>query len=297
MKESLDKFKKRLKELKKKIKHFDPQDDKTIRDEIKNLYVDIANSLKVLTVAQEELRSIVQDFKKKKTSQTAVGKFYSFVKSQTSAELDLATLLDRAWNLIVMEDYNEAINVLKKVLDIDPKNIKGLGFMGLVLIDKRLYDDAMLYLQQVLLSDPDNPFALNNLGYICYKKGIWGEAIEHLGKAAKQTKDRMAALYANYYLGLVYYERSMVNDAVKFFHEALRLGPNLQEAYYYLGLSELKRYEFKKAVEYFDRCIKIDSNSKYGKLCKEEIQKIKPLTEPDKLFRKKDKDNQNNSEG
>lgn len=279
-------FKKRIKDLARKVKQFKPEDDKEIRDEIKKLYVDIANSLKILAKTQQDLRTIAQDFKKSKSSQTEVGKFYSFVKSQTSAELDLATLLDRVWNLIVMEDYDEAIKVLKNVLDIDPKNIKGLGFMALALMDKGKYDDAMLYLQQVLLIEPDNPFALNNLGYVCYKKGIWGEAIEHLVKAAKQSKDRMAALYANYYLGLVYYERSMVPDAIRFFEEALKLGPNLQEAYYYSGLSEIKIFEFKNAVAYFDKCVEIDDCSKYGRLCKKELDKIKPLTEASKIFKR-----------
>ncbi len=287
MKQSLENFTRRIETLRKRVKQFESKDEKAIRDEIKKLYVDIVNSLKVLNQAQDDLRKIAQDFKRSKSAQTDVSKFYSFVKSRTSAELDLATLLDRAWNLIVMEDYDEAIKTLRKALDIDPKNIKSLGFMGLALMDKGLYDDAMLYLQQVLCIEPDNPFALNNLGYVCFKKGIWGEAIEHLVKAAKQTKDRMASLYANFYLGLVYYERSMLSDAVRFFKEALKLGPNLQEAYYYLGLSEMKQYEFEKAVVYFKKCIEIDSESRYSELCKEEIKKIEPLIEKDKTFKKK----------
>lgn len=285
-KESIENLTKRLEVLKKKVRKFASEQEKDIKEEIKAIYIDIANAIKSFNHAQDELRVIVQTFKQGK-SQTDVSKFYSFVKSQTSAELDLATLLDRAWNLIVMEDYDEAIKVLKRVLDIDPKNIKGLGFMGLALIDKERYDDAMLYLQQVLLSDPNNPFALNNLGYVCYKKGIWGEAIEHLVKAAKQTKDRMAALYANYYLGLVYYEREMLPDATKFFEKAIQLGPNLQEAYYYLGLTEVKRYEFKKAIEFFEKCMRIDEHSKHAKLAKQEIMKIKPLVEPSQLFKNK----------
>lgn len=278
MKKMIEDIKKRLKSLEEKVENFKPEDDKSIREEIKKIYVDIVNGLKVLNKAQEDVRSIAQVFKRSKSMYTGVGQFYSFVKSQTSAELDLATLLDRAWNHIVMEDFDEAIKVLKRTLDIDPTNIRGLGFMCLALMDKGQYDDAMLYLQKVLVIDPENAFALNNLGFICYKKGIWGEAIEHLGKAARQKKDRMASLYANYYLGLVYHERSMLDDAVKFFEKALKLGPNLQEAYYYLGLTEVKRYEFKKAVSYFEKGIIIDSQSKYGRLCHAECEKIKPLT-------------------
>jgi tetratricopeptide (TPR) repeat protein len=158
--------------------------------------------------------------------------------------------------------------------------------MGLVLVELEHYDEAMLFLQKVLVRDPGNPFALNNLGFICYKKGIWGEAIEHLAKAANQNKDRTATLYANYYLGLVYYERSMIPDAIKFFTRALQMGPNLQVAYYYLGLSEVKRYEFKDAVNYFKKAITIDKDSRYGRLAEEELKKIEPLAEPDKTMGK-----------
>jgi tetratricopeptide (TPR) repeat protein len=239
-----------------------------------------------MSQAQDELRQAAQTYKNRRSSKADVEKFYSFIKARTSAELDIATLLDRAWNLIAVEDYDEAVRSIQQVLDIEPKNIRGLGLMGLVLMNKEKYDQAMMCFQQVIIEDPDNPFALNNLGYICYKKGIWGEAIEHLTKASKQQKDRMAMLYANYYLGLVYLERSMLNDAVAFFEKALQLGPNLQEAYYHLGLTETKRYEFKKALEYFRKCRDIDPESRYAKLADEQLKIVEPLVDPKSIGRK-----------
>jgi tetratricopeptide (TPR) repeat protein len=276
-------FSERIEALKKMIAGFKPEQENQIKDELKKLYIDISGAMKSLTQAQEEIRHLAQSFKKRKSSKGEVEKFYSFVRSRTSAELDIATLLDRAWNLIAVEDYDEAAKVINQVLEIEPKNIKGLGLMGLTLMNKGLYDQAMMSFQQVILEDPDNPFALNNLGYICYKKGIWGEAIEHLTKAAKQQKDRMAMLYANFYLGLVYYERMMLVDAIKFFEKALKLGPNLQEAYYYMGLAETKRYEFQKALEYFEKCRKIDPDSRYARQAADEIGVIKHLVDPKSL--------------
>ncbi|MCX7995743.1 MAG: tetratricopeptide repeat protein [candidate division WOR-3 bacterium] len=281
-----EEIKKKIEELKRLVREYTPDKEKMIKDMIKNVYIDIASGIKYLNQAQNELRNIAQSVRDKKRSQVDMNRFYSFVRARSSPELDLATLLDRAWNLIVMEDYDEAMSVLKNALDIDPKNTRALGLSGLVLMNKELYDEAMLYFQKVLLIEPNNPFALNNLGFICYKKGIWGEAIEHLSKVAKQTRDRVARLYANFYLGLVYYERGMIIDAIKFFEDTLKIGPNLQDAYYYLALAELKRYEFQKAVEYFERCIKIDKDSKYGRLAAEEVEKIRPLIEPERILKK-----------
>jgi tetratricopeptide (TPR) repeat protein len=286
MSQDIEVYQERIRKLRARIKEGKHHDKQGVRDEIRALYIDMAGSIRALVKAQETLREIAQEFKQHQTTQNDVGRFYSFVKSTTSAELDLATLIDRAWNCIVMEDFDEAKKNLKHILDIDPDNIKGLCYMGLVLVELERYDEAMLFLQKVLVKDPCNPFALNNLGFICYKKGIWGEAIEHLVKAANQNKDRTATLYANYYLGLVYYERSMIPDAIKFFNRALQMGPNLQVAYYYLGLSEVKRYEFKDAVHYFKKTITIDKDSRYGRLAEEELKKIEPLAEPDKTMGK-----------
>ncbi|MEO0143215.1 MAG: tetratricopeptide repeat protein [candidate division WOR-3 bacterium] len=281
-----EKIQEKLETLKKMVADYKPQLEQDIKELIKGIYIEIASASKALTQAQDELRRIVLEIKSKKISQVDAGRFYAFLKSKTSAELDIATLIDRAWNLIVVEENDEAIKVLNEALNINPKHIRALGLMGLALMNKELYDEAMLYFQKVLIQEPESPFALNNLGFICYKKGIWGEAIEHLSKVTKQTKDRQARLYANYYLGLVYYERGMISDAVRFFEEAIKIGPNLQEAYYYLGMAELKRYEFKKAVEWFERCIKIDESTKYARLAKEELAKIKPITEPEKIMKK-----------
>jgi tetratricopeptide (TPR) repeat protein len=97
------------------------------------------------------------------------------------------------------------------------------------------YDEAMLTFQKVLTRQPANSLARINLGYICLKKRIFGEAIEHLSRAIRLDNDRKATLYAHFYLGLVYSEREMYEDAEAFYRKALALGPNLVEAYYELG--------------------------------------------------------------
>ena len=97
------------------------------------------------------------------------------------------------------------------------------------------YDDALGTFSRVLMKEPANALARINVGYICLKKRIFGEAIEHLSKAIRLDNDRKATLYAHYYLGLVYLEREMYEDAQTFFRKTLKLGPNLIEAYFELG--------------------------------------------------------------
>src|SRR5690242_21670002 len=75
------------------------------------------------------------------------------------------------------------------------------------------YDDAWMVFQQVLMREPKNAVARINVGYICLKKRIFGEAIEHLSKAIRLGNDKKATLYAHFYLGLVYLQREMYEDA------------------------------------------------------------------------------------
>src|SRR5690349_22401114 len=97
------------------------------------------------------------------------------------------------------------------------------------------YDAALMNFQRVLMKEPANALARINVGYICLRKGIFGEAIEHLSRAIRLDNDKKATLYAHFYLGLVYLEREMFEDAQTFFQKTLILGPNLIEAYFELG--------------------------------------------------------------
>ena len=97
------------------------------------------------------------------------------------------------------------------------------------------FDDALLNFQKVLMREPQNALARVNVGYICLKKRIFGEAIEHLSRAIRLDNDKKATLYAHFYLGLVYLERDMFEDAQTFFQKTIALGPNLIEAYFELG--------------------------------------------------------------
>src|SRR5260370_8905105 len=81
------------------------------------------------------------------------------------------------------------------------------------------------------MKEPANSLARINVGYICLKKRIFGEAIEHLSKAIRLDNDKKATLYAPFYLGLVYLQPEMNEDAQTFFQKTLKLGPNLIAPY------------------------------------------------------------------
>lgn len=149
--------------------------------------------------------------------------------------LGASTYLEKGWHLITLGDHAGAIAALQRALELAPDDPQGRALLGWAQMLGGAHDDAMLTFAKVLERDPDNALARVNVGYICLKKRVFGEAIEHLSRAIRMDSDRKATLYAHYYLGLVYLEREMFDDAAGFLERAVALGPNLIEARYELG--------------------------------------------------------------
>jgi tetratricopeptide (TPR) repeat protein len=152
--------------------------------------------------------------------------------------LGASTFIEKGWSLISLGDYAGAVQALEKALALSPGAIQAQSLLGWAQMLHEDYDDALATFSKVLMKEPANALARINVGYICLKKRIFGEAIEHLSKAIRLDNDRKATLYAHYYLGLVYLEREMYEDAQSFFRKTLALGPNLIEAYFDMGRAQ-----------------------------------------------------------
>jgi len=121
------------------------------------------------------------------------------------------------------------------------------------------------------MKEPANSLARINVGYICLKKRIFGEAIEHLSKAIRLDNDKKATLYAHFYLGLVYLQREMYEDAQTFFQKTLKLGPNLIEAYYELGRAYWYAGAQDQAKHAWEEGFKANKFNPWGKKCQDTL--------------------------
>jgi len=194
-----------------------------------------------------------------------------FIKKIQSSRVNITTLIDKGWNLIVSGKYKEAIENLNKAKKMDPKNVKVYNLLGWAYIHLAQYDKGALLFQEVLSMEPQNEMAHANLGYINHKKGLYGEAIEKLSSIEKKAKNKQAVLYALFYLGLVYYEREMYEDSVEFLNRAINVGPNLYEAYYYLGKAYQKQGLKNLCQQIWERLIKTNKYNVWAKKAKEEL--------------------------
>jgi tetratricopeptide (TPR) repeat protein len=191
-----------------------------------------------------------------------------------------STFIQKGWSLISLGDYPGAVQALGKALTLSPGDTQAESLLGWAQMLNEEYDDALQTFQQVLTKEPANSLARINVGYICLKKRIFGEAIEHLSKAIRLDNDKKATLYAHYYLGLVYLEREMYEDAQTFFKKTIALGPNLLEAYYELGRAFWYGGDQAEAKRTWEEGFKANKFNPWGKRCKETLDLVAQGREP-----------------
>jgi len=191
-----------------------------------------------------------------------------------SDHIGASTFIEKGWSLLSLGDYAGAIEKLGKALELSPADAQAESLLGWAQMLKEDYDDALLTFQKVLTREPANSLARINVGYICLKKRIFGEAIEHLSKAIRMANDKKATLYAHYYLGLVYLEREMFEDADTFFRKTLELGPNLIEAYYQLGRAQWFADDQGAAKGTWEAGWQANKFNPWGKKCQEMLATV-----------------------
>jgi tetratricopeptide (TPR) repeat protein len=197
--------------------------------------------------------------------------------------LNASTFVDKGWSRIAAGDHVGAEAVLVRALELAPSDAQAESLLGWAQMLQEKYDDALLHFHRVLARDPNNALSRINVGYICLKKRIFGEAIEHLSKALRLDIDRKASLYAHYYLGLVYLEREMYDDAETFFRRTLELGPNLVEAYYELGRALWFGGDRARAMEAWRDGRAANKFNPWGKRCADVLQTVEGGGEPPRV--------------
>ena len=242
----------------------------------------VDSTLGELTQLKEDIRGLVDRYKQlQATTDTAQAPQFTGARPMVHADhIGASTFIEKGWSLISLGDYAGAIQSLSKALQLSPADIQAQSLLGWAQMLHEDYDDALATFSKVLMKEPANSLARINVGYICLKKRIFGEAIEHLSKAIRLDNDRKATLYAHYYLGLVYLEREMFEDAQTFFQKTLNLGPNLIEAYYELGRASWFMGDKTAASGAWEEGFKANKFNPWGKRCKEMLDLVASGGEP-----------------
>jgi tetratricopeptide (TPR) repeat protein len=253
-----------------------------LKREIIAFFKKVDGALTDMTQLKEEIRGLVDRYKQV-SAESDTAQAPQFTGARPVLQVDhigASTFIEKGWSLISLGDYAGAIQSLQKALGLSPNETQAQSLLGWAQMLHEDYDDALATFSRVLMKEPANSLARINVGYICLKKRIFGEAIEHLSKAIRLDNDRKATLYAHYYLGLVYLEREMFEDAQVFFQKTLQLGPNLIEAYFELGRAQWFSGEPDAAKQTWADGHKANKFNPWGKRCKEMLDLVASGGEP-----------------
>ena len=253
-----------------------------VKTEIVTLFKSVEQQIAELSTLRDEIKLLVDKWKTQQSASAAnLAPQFTGEKPVVHADhIGASTFIEKGWSRLSLGDHEGAEQALLKAIELSPGDPQSEALLGWAQMLQEKYDEALMNFQKVLVREPSNSLARINVGYICLKKSIFGEAIEHLSKAIRLDNDRKASLYAHFYLGLVYFEREMYEDAQTFFRKTLGLGPNLIEAYYELGRAHWFNDEREQGLETWKQGLAANKFNPWGKKCGEMVRLVEGGGEP-----------------
>jgi tetratricopeptide (TPR) repeat protein len=259
----------------------DAADQKDVlKNEIISFFKLIEQEIADLNTLKDDVKKLVDKWKSMQAGQTLAPEFVAEKPVVHSDHIGASTFIEKGWSRLSLGDYEAAEQALKRAIELSPNDPQSEALLGWALMLQEKYDDALTWFQKVLIREPQNALARINVGYICLKKRIWNEAIEHLSRAIRLDNDKKATLYAHFYLGLVYLERDMFEDAQTFFQKTIVLGPNLIEAYYEMGRSYWFNGQQDEAMQTWRDGYAANKFNPWGKRCAEALKTVEEGGEP-----------------
>lgn len=139
--------------------------------------------------------------------------------------IDLEFYKSRA--LFNLGQFNESLEVLKKIINIDPNNNEYLHQILIVSQKLKFYDEALIYASKLLSQNQSSHSAWSDKGCILAELKRHHEAIFHYEHSLSLKRDNSVTLHN---LGLSYFDIGKFDLSAKFMEEALNLDPNIKYA-------------------------------------------------------------------
>ena len=149
-----------------------------------------------------------------------------------------------------------AIQLLKRAVEVDPKNKYAWNNLGLAYLGMRNSDDAVAAFKKALDVNPYDEFAYNNLGRAYWQDRKYDEAAEAFHK---QLETNPLDKFAHGNLGAMYAEWHKYDQAAPELEKAASLNPEDAGLQVSLGDAYLNLGQDQKALEAFDRATEISA--------------------------------------
>jgi tetratricopeptide (TPR) repeat protein len=200
---------------------------------------------------------------------------------------DLPTLMMAAQAYVAMADWEAAETHLRRVIAIQPAYLAAYGALAQVFVKQGRLDEALAEFDQLarreprpvaaltlagmilegqgkaaaareryeraLQADPEAPVAANNLAWMyAHSGGSLDIALQLARTAHARLRDVPEASHT---LGVIYYKKNLLSEAVRTLQEAVALRPANAIYHYHLGLALSKSGDTARATEHLTRAL------------------------------------------
>ena len=156
------------------------------------------------------------------------------------------------------KNFLDAEKLYKQVLNIEPKNINCLNYLGTLFAQTNRKKNAEEIFLKAINFEPNNPELNNNLGNIYQENRIYDKAIYHY-KRTILLKPSFAP--ANLNLGLILYKKGKFTEALNFLKKVTQLQPNNIKCYSLIAIIYKQLQNFKETLNSYKKIFKLDPDN------------------------------------
>jgi transcriptional regulator with PAS, ATPase and Fis domain len=113
-------------------------------------------------------------------------------------------------------------------------------YLGVIYRSLNKNDEAVQSFEKTISFSPSNELALANLGDMMFKDDNYDSAISYYKRSIAAGNDDMKKSHLNNDLGLAYFRKGLIEDAINSFKNAIMLNSDNKNAVYNLGLIYVK---------------------------------------------------------
>ncbi len=191
---------------------------------------------------------------------------------QIEQDKQLKKDLDDATEKIRMQDYEGALEILKRAMAADAKNVNVLYLTGLSYAKKKMFPEALAALEQVAALTPDFAPAHFQLG-VCLQQS--GEAEKALAQYREVMRLDPANLDNYFNATLILVQLNQPKEALENCLKILQARPDDPDVNEMAGQCQLQLGDYPKALAYFEKALAFSRDDAKKKLLNELIADLR----------------------
>lgn len=166
-------------------------------------------------------------------------------------------LLDQGQELLRTKQYDEAVEVLKRVVEMQPSSTLAHIQLGVALLNLGRSQEALIEMKQAAQLSPNDPHVYVGLGNANGALRRYTEAIEAYKQAIRLNADYFAA-YND--LGIVYGTINRFTESGAAFRQALRVDPQSADAHNGLAIALYRTHHPEEGITELKKAIQLRPN-------------------------------------